>query len=651
MTPQTPQLSTAPVPQTFSLKEILQTTINGIAQFLQADRVLIAQMMPSGEMTVVEEWRKRPWKTLLHCHMSQFGSPGDLKTWQEGEIDAIADVSQRDPQTSTMMALDRLFEVKAKIIVPIRQRDHEAKPIHRSTYSGNSTKTAQSLWGLIIIHQCSHSRQWTPSELGLLSLLSTQLIISIQQDQFYQHLNQINQKLEEIAFQDRLTQIPNRHYFEHYFNQEWRRMAREKQPLSLILCDVDFFKTYNDTFGHLQGDRCLQEVAHTLKYTLHRPGDMVARYGGEEFVIILPNTKVSGAIHVAQQIRTAIKQLKLPAATEKVSKYATISLGVAGVIPSLEMSAKQLLNDADKALYEAKEKGRDQVFFGGQEKFKPPPQQNHNPPKQIIAPPLDNINPTELLKSYVAYFLSRGISLSSPGAEILPFNGLVYQYQGYHQDFLNLWRQIEKRKDYSQLSLNGDNHQFQDFLEGDYEVQECALCRLPIATPTKHMYGLVNCSLCLQDGGCCQRKQAANEIQSEPIFKVLVITDSQENIRNLQQWLHNNQVEAIFIYDLTEINQGLLSQSFSGIIIDHHLKQDTVENWVKQLQQYASFQEVPIIALSEKAGNGIPWLERQLKLEDYILTPFNGDKLVNYLKNLSATNTALANGDVYWFPR
>ena len=166
-------------------------------------------------------------------------------------------------------------------------------------------------------------------------------------------------------------------------------MAREKQPLSLILCDVDFFKTYNDTFGHLQGDRCLQEVAHTLKYTLHRPGDMVARYGGEEFVIILPNTKVSGAIHVAQQIRTAIKQLKLPAATEKVSKYATISLGVAGVIPSLEMSAKQLLNDADKALYEAKEKGRNQVFFGGQEKFKPPPQQNHHPPKQIIAPPLD----------------------------------------------------------------------------------------------------------------------------------------------------------------------------------------------------------------------------------------------------------------------
>ena len=88
-------------------------------------------------------------------------------------------------------------------------------------------------------------------------------------------------------------------------------MAREKQPLSLILCDVDFFKTYNDTFGHLQGDRCLQKVAHTLKYTLHRPGDMVARYGGEEFVIILPNTKVSGAIHVAQQIRTAIKQLKV----------------------------------------------------------------------------------------------------------------------------------------------------------------------------------------------------------------------------------------------------------------------------------------------------------------------------------------------------
>ncbi|MDJ0730090.1 MAG: sensor domain-containing diguanylate cyclase [Crocosphaera sp.] len=653
---QTPQLLTPPVPQTFTLREILQTTVDGIAQFLQADRVLIAQMMPSGEMVVVEEWRQRPWKTLLHCHISQFVTLADIKAWQQGKVEAIADLRQQNEQTATTMALDSLFDVRAKVIVPIRQRDSQTTSVHPLTHSShqphvNHGKSPQSLWGLIIIHQCSGPRQWTASELGFLSLLSTQLIISIQQDHFYQHLNQINQKLEAIAFQDRLTQIPNRHYFEHYFAQEWRRMAREKQPLSLILCDVDFFKAYNDTFGHPQGDRCLQEIAHTLKYTLHRPGDMVARYGGEEFVIILPNTKASGAIHVAQQMRSAIKRLKMPSATQKVSEYVTVSLGVASVIPSQEMSPKQLLNEADQALYEAKEKGRDQLFFRGEKELKLSPQSTLHQPTLMSMPLLDNLSPSDLLKSYVGYFLSRGISVSSPIEGILPFDGLVYQYQGYHHNFLDWWRQLETRTDYTQLSLSGDTHRFQDFLEGDYGVQECALCNLPIATPTGHIYGLPHCTLCLNDQEYCQRKETEDGIKSEPIFRLLVMTDTQDNLKTLQQWLNSNQVEAIFLDNLTEVNKYLLSESFSAIIIDNHLDEETIENWVKQLHQYPSLQEIPMIALSEKAGNGIPWLNRKLKLEDYVLTPFNGDKLVNYLRNLSANHTALTKTDVYWFPR
>ena len=171
--------------------------------------------------------------------------------------------------------------------------------------------------------------------------------------------------------------------------------------------------------------------------------------------------------------------------------------------------------------------------------------------------------------------------------------------------------------------------------------------------PTGSVYSSPNCTLCLRDKQGCQRKQAANEIQSALMFRVLVITDSKENLIDLQQWFNNNQVESIFIHDLTELNQDVLSESFSGIIIDNHLKKHIIENWVKQLHQYPALQEIPIIAWSEKAGNGIPWLERQLKLADYILTPFNGDQLVDYLKNLSATHAALALGqsDVYWLPR
>ncbi|MGK7958506.1 MAG: diguanylate cyclase, partial [Crocosphaera sp.] len=640
---ETPQVLTPSVSPTFTLHEILQTTVQGIAQFLQADRVLVAQMMPSGEMIVVEEWRQRPWKTLLHCHISQFFTFADVDAWQQGKVEAIADVQKNPEQTSNMMALDSLFDVKAKVIVPICQRDNQAQPSHPLSHSNHHPhpNTPQALWGLIIVHQCSGSRQWTTSELGFLSLLSTQLIISIQQDHFYQHLHQINQRLEEIAFQDRLTQIPNRHYFEHYFDKEWRRMAREKQPLSIILCDVDFFKAYNDTFGHPQGDRCLQEIAHSLKYSLHRPGDIVARYGGEEFIIILPNTNPSGAVHVAQQMSAAIKRLKLPSATQKVSEYVTISLGVAGVIPSQEMSAKDLLNEADQALYEAKKNGRDQVFFRGQKEGKTSTELKRRQTPSITIPLLDNLRPSDLLKSYVAYFLSRGISVSSPNQGILPFDGLVYQYQGYHQNFVNWWRQLEKRSDYKQLSLTGDSHQFDEFLDGDCQVKECAQCNLPLVTSTGKVYGLPGCSLCLKYDQGCQRKHTDDEIKIENTLRLLVITDIQENIKRLQQWLRQNDVEAVFIDDVKGINDYFLSQPFSAVIIDNCLDKKTIEKSVKQLHQYPSLGEVPVIALSEKAGNGIPWLERKLQLEDYVLTPFNGDKLVNYLRRLSTTDSSL----------
>ncbi|MGK7941581.1 MAG: diguanylate cyclase [Crocosphaera sp.] len=639
-------LLTQNLSQTFTLGEILQTTIDGIAQFLEVDRVLIAQMMPSGGLTVTVEWLQRPWKTLLHYQIGQFSSFSDIKTWEKGKIEAIANINQDNEQASTMMTLDSSFDVKAKVIVPIR-----GQGVHPTSNHRCDQETNQPLWGLIMVHQCSGPRQWTSKDLGFLSLQSTQLMIAIKQNQSYQHIKTVNRQLEVIAFEDRLTQVYNRHYFQRYFHQEWRRMSREKQYLSLILCDVDFFKAYNDTYGHPQGDRCLQEVAYTIKSTLHRPGDMVARYGGEEFVIILPNTQPAGALHVAEQIRSAVKRLKLPSANHKVSEYVTISLGVGGVIPNASMSFQQLLQVVDQALYQAKEQGRDGAVLWQSQEKQTAVIPNKKPSTLIPLSSVEDIKPKALLQSYVAYFLSRGLQVSSPVAEVLPFHGLVYQYEGYHQDFVNWWRQLEQRNDYQQLSLTGDIHSFEDFLEGGCGVQECAHCNLPIVMPTGNLYDLPGCSLCLNDNQGCQRKNNHDEIKDNENCRLLVITDTQENIQMLEQWLTRNGIEAVFISDVTQINKCLFHQKISAVIFDTHVDQARVKSWVEELEKYPALQDIPVIALSEKSGYGLPWLNRTLKLEDYILTPFNGDELVNYLQNLSKTHDRKKHNNLYWFPR
>ncbi|MBW4668334.1 MAG: diguanylate cyclase [Cyanomargarita calcarea GSE-NOS-MK-12-04C] len=168
-----------------------------------------------------------------------------------------------------------------------------------------------------------------------------------------------NQELQRLSRVDKLTQIANRYHFDEYLLQEWNRLELEQQPLSLILCDVDYFKKYNDFYGHQGGDRCLQQIAEVLLSVVKRPTDLVARYGGEEFAVIMPSTDVQGAIVVAEEIQQAIHQSKLPHARSDVSEFITISLGIATIAPTSTTSFANLIAAADKALYEAKRQGRD----------------------------------------------------------------------------------------------------------------------------------------------------------------------------------------------------------------------------------------------------------------------------------------------------
>lgn len=183
----------------------------------------------------------------------------------------------------------------------------------------------------------------------------------IQRQRFEGALQEANKELKRLAHLDGLTQIPNRRRFDECLRQEWRRLRREQAPLSLILCDVDYFKRYNDAYGHQAGDDCLKQVARAISRVLKRPADLVARYGGEEFAAILPNTNAQGAFFVAEAMRSEVQSLKIAHAQSEVSEYVSLSLGVTSIVPTAEFSLEALIDVTDQALYEAKQQGRNRT--------------------------------------------------------------------------------------------------------------------------------------------------------------------------------------------------------------------------------------------------------------------------------------------------
>ncbi len=172
-------------------------------------------------------------------------------------------------------------------------------------------------------------------------------------------LQAANHKLEVLANLDGLTHVANRRCFNEYLQNQWQHLAQAQQPLSLILLDIDCFKAYNDYYGHLAGDDCLVKIAEILQTVVPDPTDLVARYGGEEFVVILPNTDLEKAIKITEKIQQEIHHLALSHPRSEVNNFITVSLGISSLIPQLEIAPDQLIANTDKALYVAKQQGRD----------------------------------------------------------------------------------------------------------------------------------------------------------------------------------------------------------------------------------------------------------------------------------------------------
>jgi diguanylate cyclase (GGDEF)-like protein len=173
---------------------------------------------------------------------------------------------------------------------------------------------------------------------------------------------ELAERLLAISSQDGLTGIANRRHFDDFLAKEWNRAVRSRKPLSLILCDIDHFKAYNDFYGHQEGDKCLFRIAHTLDQYARRSGDLAARYGGEEFAIILPETSLGNATEIAEQVRSAIKDIAIPHAASDTDNIVTVSFGVATVVPRRSQHSRMLVALADKALYEAKQMGRNRII-------------------------------------------------------------------------------------------------------------------------------------------------------------------------------------------------------------------------------------------------------------------------------------------------
>lgn len=343
--------------QSLDLKSIFQTATDEIRSFLQCDRVSLAhldqQNVHLGFESITSNINVELPKKITVDYFYQ--NQAEYQHYQQGRIVAIENVANLKSNPTREKLLAQL-QVKAQLIVPILLKTNT-----------DITKDSDSFWGWIVADKCEqkdllqaeYSRKWDTQEIDLLRLLANQLSIAIQQGSLHEQLHKSNQKLKQLALCDPLTQVFNRRYFDWQLHLEWRRLKRIPSPLSLIMCDVDCFKIYNDTYGHQQGDECLRQLAQTISLITKRPADVVARYGGEEFVVVLPHTSLEGAILVAEEIRAKVKELNIPHLNSAVNSVVTISVGVASTTPNLEDNPSLLVEAADQALYLAKNRGRD----------------------------------------------------------------------------------------------------------------------------------------------------------------------------------------------------------------------------------------------------------------------------------------------------
>lgn len=329
--------------QSAKLEEILSDTVKELRGILHNERVFLYQFGQHSNQAIAFDSMN-----LGNFYNSDVTKASDyIQNYQETKTGYLPNVNEY--QNNFQYQINN----QPNLILPIRQ--------------------GGKIWGFLIVENLSQKRDEEELKVELLKQLVRQIGVTIQQAQIYERLQTVNEELHRLATLDSLTQLANRYWFNIYLSQEWQQLLIEEAQgfrfkgnsncLSLIMCDVDYFKLYNDNYGHLAGDFCLQEVAKAIRETVNRPTDLVARYGGEEFAVILPNTSAEMAFDIAEKIRTRVKGLQIAHSKSPISQYVTLSLGVSSIVPHRESSPEELIATADRALYRAKEQGRDRTYL------------------------------------------------------------------------------------------------------------------------------------------------------------------------------------------------------------------------------------------------------------------------------------------------
>ncbi|MGB2924845.1 MAG: diguanylate cyclase [Limnothrix sp.] len=325
-----------------SPQEILRNVVHQIGEVFAIDRAIIYQLDSKNPEGMRFHWSTEKYETrYLEYYQYLQNNP-----WLWNFYSQMQCIHVETPQ-----------DTARKISILLQQ-------LHVKTCLSFPIIVQNNLWGVLLLHSCSAQRQWFAEEIEFLDLFSTQMAIAIHQYDLDRNLTQSQNQIKASNTTDELTLIPNAKKFEQVLEKEWQRMAREDLPLTVFMCQIDFFGLYQETYGEDLAKKCLQQVSWAIALVCQRPADLVARYSTEEFGVILPNTDLDGSLFIADQVLSSIQKLKINHIQSPVDQYISISIGINSMVPNLAVLPTDLVNSARLALKKATKLGGNRIILG-----------------------------------------------------------------------------------------------------------------------------------------------------------------------------------------------------------------------------------------------------------------------------------------------